>query len=80
MGFPNELECFKDDQRFESHFFRVRRENKDVGEVVGLAGHESEAHDLEYEFDFDNNSDFQTLYNQIDEVMAELGYDRSPKV
>ena len=72
IRFPNELNCIRDCEYANGHFFRVVRNSCDVGDNVGLGNHESETHELDYDHEFSNDGTFEGLYKQIDKVMKEI--------
>jgi len=68
LRFRNELEFFKDNAGKNFISIKVIRPGHDGN--VGIPGHASEAYDLETEFKVYNDTTFEALYSQIDEIMS----------
>jgi dephospho-CoA kinase len=70
VRFPNELQYLSDNS---DQFFSIRVFRDGCDGVVGTKGHESEAYDLDAKYVLDNNSTFESLYEQIKEITSQEG-------
>lgn len=68
VRFPNELKFFKDNAK-KGEFIVLKVVRPGYSGQVGLAGHASEAHDLQGDFEIINDGSYQDLYNKVDNVM-----------
>jgi len=73
IRFPNELELIRK-SGFDYLIFRVEREDKDVGETVGIANHASESYDLPYDHLIDNNGTLEQLYERVEHIIINKTY------
>lgn len=70
IRFPNELQFFVDNGGENFVSFKTVRNGCDG--TVGLVSHESEAYDLNAQYEFDNNGTIVDLYNKVDLVMEKI--------
>jgi len=70
LRFPNELDYFKD-RPDECEFISIKVIRPGCDGNVGLAGHASEAHDLDCEYDLTNDSDIEHLEEKVRVILAE---------
>jgi dephospho-CoA kinase len=70
VRFPNELQYLSENS---DHFISIKVVRRGCDGNVGEQGHESEAYDLETKYILDNNSTFDNLYKQIEEIARKEG-------
>lgn len=68
VRFPNELQYFKDNAK-DGEFLAIKVIRDGYDGEVGLAGHASEAYDLEGDVEIYNNHTMEELYNNVDYVL-----------
>lgn len=71
IRFPNELQYFRDNAAKEFTFLKVGRPGHDGS--VGIAGHASEAYDLEGDFSIMNDGSMEDLYEKVDQTLQTIG-------
>jgi len=69
VRFPNELQFFKDNAK-EGEFFALKIVRPGYEGNVGLAGHASEAYDLEGDEEIINDGTEEDLYGKIDQIVG----------
>jgi hypothetical protein len=67
VRFPNELQYFKDNAE-EGEFLAIKVTRPGFEGAVGLAGHASEAYDLEGDIEINNDGTMEDLYNRVDDL------------
>jgi len=78
VRFPNEINYLAESGGSDFVSIKVDRDGKDGS--VGLSSHESEAYDLDAQYELENNGTYEDLYNKIDDVMKKYNFVKIKKV
>ena len=71
VRFPNEIAAIRELSGCSVFFIRVSRPGH-IGTDIGIKNHASEIHDLEGDFDIENNGTIDDLYGKVDEIIKQL--------
>jgi len=76
IRFPNELSYLKNHTE-PGEFFCIKVVRPGKNGDVGIKGHESEAYDLQGDFEIINDGNFEYLYNKVEKIIGEINENRN---